>query len=76
MSAPRAAAMLVGELPSSEAIEAAAHAAAQHEVEPCGDIHATLDYKRHLVTVLARRALSEAVARAERSSANHQGASS
>lgn len=61
--AERAAAVLAGAPPSAAAIAAAAEAA-DGEVEPTGDIHATADYKRHLARVLARRALTEAAARA------------
>jgi CO/xanthine dehydrogenase FAD-binding subunit len=42
-------------------IEEAANAAAQ-EVEPAGDIHASADFRRHLVRVLTRRALRRAIA--------------
>ena len=45
--------------------EDAAEAAAQEDVEPGGDIHATADYRRHLVKVLAGRALTEAFERAK-----------
>jgi CO/xanthine dehydrogenase FAD-binding subunit len=61
--AERATAALAGAAPSVEAIAAAAEIAGG-EVDPTGDIHATADYKRHLARVLARRALTEAAARA------------
>ena len=61
--ATRAAAELVGEIPD-EALLARAGEAAAAETEPAGTIHATPDYVRHLVRVLTRRALAEAVRRA------------
>lgn len=45
---------------SEEAIEAAA-TLASHNVTPLEDIHASADYRRHLVKVLVRRAVAEAV---------------
>lgn len=58
-----AAQALAGQTPTPAAIEAAA-AAAQAETDPPGDIHASAAYRRHLVGVLARRALTTAAARA------------
>lgn len=54
---------LVGVEPASEAISAAASAVADG-IDPPSDIHATADYRRHLASVLVRRALVRAVARA------------
>ncbi|RMH20842.1 MAG: xanthine dehydrogenase family protein subunit M [Acidobacteria bacterium] len=62
--APRAAAALAGRSPDEETIRAAAAAAAHHDVDPTGDIHASADYRRHLVEVLTRRALHRAARRA------------
>ena len=45
--------------------EAAAEAAAQEDVEPGSDLHASADYRRHLVKVLAGRTLTEAFERAK-----------
>jgi aerobic carbon-monoxide dehydrogenase medium subunit len=59
-----AAALLVGEPLSDQAIAAAAAHAARHEIEPAGDIHASADFKRHLARVVATRALAEARQRA------------
>ncbi|MBW7885390.1 MAG: xanthine dehydrogenase family protein subunit M [Caldilineaceae bacterium] len=56
---------LIGEQATPDVIAAAAHAAAHDDIEPLGDIHATAAYRRHLVEVLGRRALQEAVARAK-----------
>lgn len=63
MNAQRAAASLLGQLPGSAAIEAAASSATE-ELEPMGSVHATPAYQRHLARVLARRALRLAVQRA------------
>ncbi len=49
-------------------IQQAAEVASHEDVDPSGDIHATAAYRRHLVQVLAQRALTEAFERAE----NHQ----
>lgn len=58
-----AAAMLRGDAPTEASIAEAAHMAAQ-EIEPLGDIHATPAYRRQLIEVLGRRALTAAAARA------------
>lgn len=47
---------------AEQSIEAAAERAAEL-VEPGSDLHASADYRRHLVRVLTRRALRRAVAR-------------
>jgi len=60
--------LLRGETPS-EVLFAAATEAARDAVAPIEDVHASVPYRRHLVGVLARRAL---VAAAERAGA-HQG---
>ena len=64
-AAPQATAALVGELATPETIAAAANIAAQQDIDPLGDIHASVAYRRHLVAVLGRRALTDAFARAE-----------
>ena len=64
ISAVEAAAMLVGEQPSAELFEAAAEKAAGSEINPSGDIHASVPYLRHLGRVLTRRALHRAYERA------------
>jgi carbon-monoxide dehydrogenase medium subunit len=43
---------------------AAAAAKAAHETDPDDEIYASADYKRHMATVLARRAIEAAVQRA------------
>jgi CO/xanthine dehydrogenase FAD-binding subunit/aerobic-type carbon monoxide dehydrogenase small subunit (CoxS/CutS family) len=56
-------ALLLGELPSEAAIAAAANAA-RAEAEPSSDLHASADYRRHLIEALTRRALTQAQLRA------------
>ena len=56
-------ALLAGEPFSGEAVGAAAKAA-RDAVEPWDDLHASADLRRHLVEVLARRALESAGRRA------------
>lgn len=55
---------LVGQVPSAEAIRAAAEDAATHDLDPPGDIHASSRYRRHLAAVLMRRVLERAFASA------------
>lgn len=62
--AAEAAAALVGGEPTDAAIRAAAEAAAQRDIDPPGDIHASPAYRRQLVDVLVRRVLPRAFARA------------
>jgi carbon-monoxide dehydrogenase medium subunit len=62
--AQHAAKVLVGQAPTPEAIRAAAEAAAKDDVDPSSDIHASAAYRRHLVKVLAVRALTQAFQRA------------
>ena len=64
MVAREAVAALIGDIPSAALIDTIAQSAAQHEIDPTGDIHATAEYKRHLAYVLGRRALEQAVTRA------------
>jgi CO/xanthine dehydrogenase FAD-binding subunit len=64
VEAHQAAEALRGQVPTPEAIRAAAEAAASVDVDPSSDIHATADYRRHLVEVLARRSLDQAFERA------------
>jgi carbon-monoxide dehydrogenase medium subunit len=64
VDARQAAEMLVGQVPTPEAIRAAAEMAASAEIDPGSDIHASAEYRRHLANVLARRALEQAFGRA------------
>ena len=47
---------LLGQKPTPDAIRAAAHTAASDDVDPSNDIHASAEFRRHLVEVLTRRA--------------------
>lgn len=67
LAAPAAAAMLVGQALTPGAFIAAAEHAAQHEIAPMGNVHATPEYQRHLACVLTRRALTSALDRARQS---------
>jgi CO/xanthine dehydrogenase FAD-binding subunit len=58
--AEHAARTLDGEVPSAEAIRAAAERAAADDIDPPSDIHASSRYRRRLAAVLTRRALERA----------------
>ena len=60
--ARQAAELLVGRTPTSEAFRLAAERAAA-DCEPESDLHASADYRRHLVRGLTRRALERALSR-------------
>jgi carbon-monoxide dehydrogenase medium subunit len=64
VEAHQAAAALKGQEPTPEAILDAAETAGDADVDPNSDINATAEYRRHLVKVLGRRALTEAFERA------------
>jgi CO/xanthine dehydrogenase FAD-binding subunit len=66
VEARQAAAALEGQEPTSEAILAAAEIAANDDIDPGGDIHASAEYRRHLAKVLSRRALTQAFERAQK----------
>ena len=51
---------LAGERPTPALIREAADAAAAHDIDPPGDIHASSAYRRHLAAVLMRRVLERA----------------
>ena len=61
VDAREAARLLLGETPGEAVIEAAAAMAANREIDPWGNVHASPDYQRHLAQVLTRRALQQAV---------------
>jgi CO/xanthine dehydrogenase FAD-binding subunit len=60
--AHEAAELLIGQPPTSEAFGLAAERAAA-DCEPDADVHASADYRRHLVRGLTRRALERALSR-------------
>jgi len=62
--AKQAASMLVGEVRTPDLFESAAQKAADDEIFPYGNVHATPDYQRHLARVLTMRALAQAWERA------------
>lgn len=62
--APEACGLLEGEAWSEAAIERVATHAAEKEIDPSPDIHASIAFKRHLAVVLTRRALRRAGERA------------
>jgi carbon-monoxide dehydrogenase medium subunit len=64
VDAQQAAEALDGEMPTPEAIEAAAEIAASADIDPGSDIHASAEYRRHLAKTLAVRALTQACERA------------
>jgi carbon-monoxide dehydrogenase medium subunit len=64
VEAQQAAEILKGQVPTPEVIRAAAEAAATVDTDPSSDIHATAEFRRHLVNVLAKRALQKAYQRA------------
>jgi aerobic carbon-monoxide dehydrogenase medium subunit len=57
--ATQTAALLRGEKWSLELVETAANSAAQ-EIDPAGDVHATIAFQRHLAAELTRRVLAQA----------------
>ncbi|MBA4398635.1 MAG: molybdopterin dehydrogenase [Anaerolinea sp.] len=61
-----AAKVLVGNEPTEAAIADVAAYAAKNECDPGSDLHGTTEYRRQLVEVLVRRALTEAVLRAKK----------
>jgi carbon-monoxide dehydrogenase medium subunit len=56
--------LLEGKSPTAEAIEEAAELASQKEINPFGNVHASPEFQRHLARVLTRRALNQAIERA------------
>jgi carbon-monoxide dehydrogenase medium subunit len=64
VEAHQAAAALQGQRLTPEAIREAAETAGDRDVDPQSDINASAEYRRHLVKVLGRRALTEAFERA------------
>ena len=67
VEAVRAQQALIGQKPTPEAIRAAAETAAEKDIDPPGDMHASVDYRRHLAKVLTEQALTEAFERASKS---------
>ena len=57
--------LLIGQAPTMDAFVAAADMAAEHELQPIGNIHASVPYLRRLAHVLTLRVLDTAVSRAK-----------
>ena len=64
MEAPRAVEALLGQVPTSETVRAAAEIASTEDIDPSSDIHATAAYRRYLAKTLTQRALEKAFERA------------
>lgn len=64
MDAGEAAQLLQGQLVREELINTAAERASSTEITPFGNIHASVEYQRHLANVLTKKALKIAVQRA------------
>ncbi|HSL42278.1 MAG TPA: xanthine dehydrogenase family protein subunit M [Anaerolineales bacterium] len=56
--------LLVGESLNDELINSAAEVAGEKEITPFGNIHASMEYQRHLAKVLTKKALKTAIQRA------------
>jgi carbon-monoxide dehydrogenase medium subunit len=69
MLAEHGAQALTGEVPTAASIRAAADAAGQRDIDPHTDLHASSLYRRHLASVLTRRALTRAFERARQAGA-------
>ncbi|MCB0174910.1 MAG: xanthine dehydrogenase family protein subunit M [Anaerolineae bacterium] len=65
VEAVQATAALAGQKLTAEAIDTAAEIAAAQDIDPPGDIHASVTYRRHLAKVLAKQVLAKATARAK-----------
>src|SRR6266498_4225479 len=65
VDAKQAAQLLQNELMSDKLIDEACSIASEHEINPFGNIHASPEFQRHLAKVLTRKALMQAIQRAE-----------
>lgn len=64
VDAMQAAGGLLGRKPEVAAYDEAAAIASEKEIDPLGNVHASVGFQRHLARVLTRRALEHAFARA------------
>jgi carbon-monoxide dehydrogenase medium subunit len=64
VEAQEAAKILTGQPPTPQVIRAAADAAANVDIDPGSDIHASAKYRRHLAQILTCRVLEKAITRA------------
>jgi CO/xanthine dehydrogenase FAD-binding subunit len=58
--------VLNGQTPSAKLIREAAEVAAQQDIDPLSDLHASATYRRHLAKVLTEQALAAAFERAQK----------
>jgi carbon-monoxide dehydrogenase medium subunit len=65
VAAKEAAHVLQGEALNDALIESAASLASGKEINPFGNVHTSADFQRHLANVLTKRALKQAMQRAE-----------
>lgn len=65
VDAKAAANVLQGETLNDTLIESAASLASENEINPFGNIHTSPDFQRHLANVLTKKALKQALQRAE-----------
>lgn len=65
MEAPAAAKLLKGESIDERLMESAAATASETEIQPFGNVHASAAFQRHLARVLTRKALVQALERAQ-----------
>jgi carbon-monoxide dehydrogenase medium subunit len=63
VEAVEAAAMLVGETINDALIDSAAAHAGEEEINPFGNMHASVDFQRHLAKVLTKQAVQKAIQR-------------
>lgn len=66
IDAKEAAQLLQGETITEKLIDEAAEFASQKEINPFGNIHTSIEFQRHLANVLTKKAIQQAVKRAEK----------
>lgn len=65
VEAKEAAKLLEGGTPGDQLIESAAALAGEQEINPFGNVHTSPEFQRHLANVLTKKALKQAIRRAE-----------
>jgi len=65
VDAKEAAKLLEGETLNDKLIESAAAMASEKEINPFGNVHTSPEFQRHLANVLTKKALKQAMQRAE-----------
>ena len=61
VDAKESAKLLEGERPDEKLIDSAAALASEKEINPFGNIHTSIDFQRHLASVLTKNALKQAL---------------